>query len=463
MKKTIAYMRCSTDERRQDTAHQRHSIEAFALAHNLTIDDFYEEYISAYKTSINEREEIQKVKQMALNGELEALIVFEQSRLARNMVDAISILDTFTRCNVKVYSVKDGKCINQNDIDKLMNAFTSYFSEQASRDTSTRIKSQKKMAKDEGLYLGGPVLFGFKVNDNNKVVVDEDLQPIIIEAYKRYINKGCSAAMEYLAMYTQRYKVNQTLLQYMSNPRLSEIVGDELYNQFMNIKAARATHNNDTVNKVDSKSREPELVEGLIYHECGGRLTAEYVRGKLTYRCKRCKVNHVKDMKKNFSGTALTNNIENEVLKILNELDKDKLISQYEKDNKRNTEAIDKQIKHTESEVKHKEKDLAKANENLQKLIVSNIDISSLEVVSQTIDAMAQSLNKLKDELEELKKSKAIEDHKLAHKEALVDQLLDFKYLYARGTKEQQRAIMTQLINRIEIRDTDDFSVYFKI
>ena len=113
--------------------------------------------------------------------------------------------------------------------------------------------------------------------------------------------------------------------------------------------------------------------------------------------------------------------------------------------------------------MKHKEKDLAKANENLQKLIVSNIDISSLEVVSQTIDAMAQSLNKLKDELEELKKSRAIEDHKLAHKEALVDQLLDFKYLYARGTKEQQRAIMTQLINRIEVRNTDDFTIYFKL
>lgn len=460
MKKTIAYMRCSTDERRQDTAHQRHSIEAFALAHNLTIDEFYEEYISAYKTSINEREEIQKIKQMALDGELEALIVFEQSRIARSMVDAISILDTFTRCNVKVYSVKDGKCINQNDLDKLMNAFTSYFSEQASRDTSARIKSQKKMAKEQGLYLGGPVLFGFKVDDNNRVVVDEDLRPIIIETYKRYINKGCSAAMEYLAMYTQRYKINQTMLQYMSNPRLSEIVGDELYNQFMTLKANRATHNNDTVSKA---YREPELVEGLIYHQCGGKLTVDYVRGKLTYRCKRCKVNHVKDMKKNFSGSALTNNIENEVLKILNELDKDKLVSQYEKDNKRNTEAIDKQIKHTESEVKHKEKDLAKANENLQKLIVSNIDISSLEVVSQTIDAMAQSLNELKDELEELKRSKAIEDHKLAHKEALVDQLLDFKFLYARGTKEQQRAIMTQLIDKIEVRDSDDFTIYFKL
>lgn len=458
MKKTVAYMRCSTDDNRQDTAHQKNSIEAFALAHNLTIDEYYEEYISAYKTSIEDREEIQKIKQLAINGELEALIVFEQSRLARNMVDAISILDTLTRCNVKVYSVKDGKCINQNDLDKLMNAFTSYFSEQASRDTSARVKSAKKMARERGEFLGGPLPYGFKVI-NNKVVVDEDLRPIIIETYNKYINEGCRAAMDYLGMYTHRYSVNATMLQYLRNPKMVEIAGEELYNQFMDIKSTRNTHSNDTVNKA---YKDPELLEGLLYHQCGGRLCADYCRGKLLYRCRRCKTNRVKDMKKNFSGAILTKNIEDGVLEVLDELDKDKLISQYEKENRSNTEAIDKQIKHTELEVKHKEKDLKKANEKLQKLLISDMPLSSIEVITHTINAMEASLKKLKEELEQLKKNKAIEDHKLAHKEALVDQLLDFKYLYARGTKEQQRAILTQIIDKIVVRDLDDFSIYFK-
>lgn len=458
MKKTVAYMRCSTDETRQDTAHQKSSIEAFALAHNLTVDEYYEEYVSAFKTSIEEREEIQKIKRMAINGELKALIIFEQSRLARNMVDAISILDTFTRCNVKVYSVKDGKCINQNDLDKLMNAFTSYFSEQASRDTSARVKSAKKLAKERGEFLGGPILYGFKVVDN-KVVVDEDLIPIITETYHKYINEGCRAAMDYLGIYTQRYNVNQTMLQYLRNPRMIDIVGEELYNQFMDIKATRNTHTNTTVNK---GYRDPELIEGLIYHECGGRLTIDHCRGKLIYRCRRCKTNRVKDMKKNFSGDILTKNIEESVLEVLEELDKDKLVKQYEKENRRNTEAIEKQIKHTESEVSHKEKDLNKAKEKLQKLLISDISLSSIEIITNTINAMEASLSKLRDELEQLKKSKALEDHKLAHKEALVDQLLDFKYLYSKGTKKQQRAIMEQIIDKIVVRDTDDFSIYFK-
>lgn len=459
-KKTIAYMRCSTNESRQDTAHQRHSIEAFAAAHNLIVDDYYEEYISAYKTSIDDREEIQKIKHMAINGEIEALIVFEQSRLARNMVDAISILDTFTRCNVKVYSVKDGKCINQNDIDKLMNAFTSYFSEQASRDTSARIKSQKKLAKDRGLYLGGRLPYGFKVNENKKVVVDEDLQPIIIEVYNKYINEGCGAAMDYLSTYTDRYKVNATMLQYMANKRMINIVGEDLYNQFMDLKSSRYTCSNDTINK---GYRGCELIEGLVYHECGGRLTREMNKGYLTYRCKRCKTKHVKNVRKSFGSAKLTKNIENEVLKMLDELDKDELILHYEKDNKRNIEAIDKQIKRIESDVKHKEKELKSANDKLQKLLISDTSLSSIEIIANTIKAMEAALSKTKEELEQLKKSRAIEDVKLTHKEALVEQLLDFKYLYARGTKEQQRAIMEQLIDKIVVRDVDDFDIYFKL
>ena len=101
-KKTVGYLRASTNDQRQDVSHQKASIERFAKANNIVIDDWYSEYVSAYSTSIDDRDEIQKIKQLAISGQLDTLIIFEQSRLARNMVDAISILDTFTRCNVKI-------------------------------------------------------------------------------------------------------------------------------------------------------------------------------------------------------------------------------------------------------------------------------------------------------------------------------------------------------------------------
>ena len=454
MKKTIAYMRASTNEERQDTAHQRRSIERFAESNGFTIDEWYEEYISAYKTSIDNREQIQKVKELAIMGQIENLIIFESSRLARNMTDQISIMDTFTRCNVKVYSVKDGRCINQNDIDKLMNAFMSYFNEASSRDTSARIKSQKRLAKEKGLWLGGKVLYGYKIV-NNEEVIDEDAQPIIIETYKRYINQGARAAMDYLANYTDRYSVNSTLLQYMRNPKLEAVVGSQLYNKFMQEKSLRSTNNNNTVKTFRSQ----EKLEGLLYHTCGGKLTVDYDRGKLRYVCKKCKKEHA-PIKKTFTGYKLTNNIEEGVLEVLNSLDKDELTRKYESESREKLNAIHRQIKSVSSHIRTKESDINKANKNLEKLLINAIDPSVLNVLVETIKSMEESLDRLRAEYNQLKQEAALEEMKISEKEDLIDSLLDFKYLYTKGTYEQQKAILQRLIDKVIVTDTDDFAMY---
>ena len=75
---------------------------------------------------------------------------------------------------------------------------------------------------------------------------------------------------------------------------------------------------------------------------------------------------------------------------------------------------------------------------------------------------MNQSLEKLKAELKQLNIDKKLEEHKLEHQESLIDQLLDFKYLYSKGTKEQKRAILIQIIDKIIVRDNDNFTIFFK-
>ena len=62
-------MRASTSEERQDISHQRYSIDKFAKANNHHIDREFSEYVSAYKTKANEREELMKVKQLCLEIE----------------------------------------------------------------------------------------------------------------------------------------------------------------------------------------------------------------------------------------------------------------------------------------------------------------------------------------------------------------------------------------------------------
>lgn len=454
MKKTVAYLRASTND--QDTAHQKSSIIRFAESNNLVIDDWYEEYISGYRTSIEDREKIQKVKELALNGELSNLIIFEQSRLARNMSDGIGILDTFTRCNVKVYSVKDNRCINQNELDKLMNAFQSFFSEQSSRDTSLRIKSAKKLQKEKGEWMGGKIPFGFTVKDK-KLMVDKDKIDIVKELYHIYCTQGCREAIDFLSDYDDRYKVNYTMLHLLENPIMIQIVGQDIYNDFMTIKQSR--HNEGSVRT----NRSTVKLEGLLFHdECGGKLTIDYDRGQIRFRCRRCKEKRA-TIKKTFSGKRLIENVEHEIISLLDNLDRDKLVDQYNKDSNRKTNLLHMQIERTEKALRDKKKELAKAESNMQKLLVTDMDLSVIEITSGIIKQMKETIAELTEELDTKRKELEAEKLRADKIDESVDNLLDFRYLYRHGNNEQQKIILGQLIEKIVVRDIDDFDIYLNI
>ena len=456
-KMTIGYLRASTNEQRQDVEHQKRSIEKYAKANDMKVDKWFSEYVSAYSTSINDREQIQEVKRLAEENRIENLLVFETSRLARNMEDGLNVLDFFSMHNVKVYSIKDNKCINKEQIDKLFNAIQMFFNEQASRDTSARVKSAKRLARERGEWLGGKIPYGFKV-ENKKLIIDESKRDIVAELYKTYANLGCRRAIDYLSAYTDRYTVNQTLLQYMSNPVMVQIVGQDVYNQFMNTKSNRSSEGTVKTNKSIVK------LEGLLFHdECGGKLTIDYNRGKLVFRCRKCKHKRTVTAKKSFSGDKLIANVEHRVMDLLNGLDRDKLIAKYNEVSNHKADLLKMQIERTEKALRDKKSELTKAQSNMQKLLVSDMDLSVIEITATLIKQMESLIEQLTDDLDKKKNELKAEELTSNRSEELVDKLLDFKYLYRHGSIEQQKIILNQLIDKIVVRDTDDFDIYLNI
>lgn len=457
MKLTIGYLRASTNEQKQDVEHQKRSIEKYAKANNLKVDKWYSEYISAFSTSIDDREQINEIKKLAEENKVENLLVFESSRLARNMEDGLNVLDFFSMHNVRVFSVKDGKCINKEQIDKLFNAIQMYFNEQASRDTSARVKSAKRLAKEQGLWLGGKIPYGFTIEDK-RLVVDESLTEVVKTLYRTYMSNGCRSAIDYLSQYTDRYNVNQTLLQYMSNPIMIQIVGEDVYDKFMSAKSSRNNEGAVKTNRTNIK------LEGLLFHdECGGKLSIDYNRGKLVFRCRKCK--HIKSVsvKKSFAGDRLTANIESKIVELLNGLDKDKLLDKYNKESNSKITLLKMQIERTEKALVQKKKELVKAQSNIKKLLVSDVDISLIEVSGTIAKQMETLIETLESELEDKKKRLAKEQSRTDRREDLVDSLLDFKYLYEKGNVEQQKIILNQLIEKVVVRDTDDFDIYLNL
>lgn len=456
MKLTIGYLRASTNEQKQDVEHQKRSIEKYAKANNMKVDKWYSEYISAFSTSIDDREQINEIKKLAEENKVENLLIFESSRLARNMEDGLNVLDFFSMHNVRVFSVKDGKCINKEQIDKLFNAIQMYFNEQASRDTSARVKSAKRLAKEQGLWLGGKIPYGFTIEDK-RLVVDKEKEPIVKTLYNTYITHGCKEAISYLSDYTDMYNINQTLLQYMAKPIMVQIVGQDVYDEFMTIKSSRNNEGTVRTNKSNVK------LEGLLFHECGGKLSIDYNRGKLVFRCRKCKLNKAVSVKKSFSGDRLTDNIESKIVELLNGLDKDKLLDKYNKESNSKITLLKMQIERTEKALNQKKKELVKAQSNIKKLLVSDVDISLIEVSGTIAKQMEKFIETLESELEDKKKRLAKEQSRTDRREDLVDSLLDFKYLYEKGNVEQQKIILNQLIEKVVVRDTDDFDIYLNL
>ena len=456
-KLTVGYLRASTNEQRQDVEHQKRSIKQYAKANNMEVDMWFSEYISAFSTSIDDREKIQEVKKLAEENRIENLLVFETSRLSRNFEDGLNVIDFFTMHNVKIWSVKDNKCINRDQIDKLFNAIQMFFNEQSSRDTSARVKSQKALARSKGEFTGGPIPYGFTIKDK-KLVVDEGKRDIVLELYRIYINKGSRDSMDYLSSYTSKYNVNQTLLQYMRNPLMVQIVGQDTYDRFMTIKSSR--NNDGTVRTNKSQVK----LEGLLFHdECGGKLSIDYNRGKLVFRCRKCKHKRTITVKKSFSGEKLIKNVEDKVMDLLNNLDRDKLIAKYNETANHKINLLKAQIERTEKALNDKNKELIKAQNNLKKLRVSDMDLSLIDITASLIKQMEGLIEQLTDDLDKKKKEVAAEELKNERSEELVDSLLDFKNLYKHGTVEQQKIILNQLIDKIVVRDIDDFDIYLNI
>jgi DNA invertase Pin-like site-specific DNA recombinase len=199
--KVIGYIRVSTDK--QDLDKQNHLLLEYAHTHKMLIDEFIEIEVSSRKNAKERR--IDELVAKLNTGD--TLIVAELSRLGRNMLETLNIINQLSETGVKIIFVRQPELSTTGSHAKLLLAIYSYFAEAEREYISLRTKQGLAAAKAKGQLLGRPkgsknkirvldphrdqinafLRLGLNLAAIRKIINSQLDQPITYNSYKYYV------------------------------------------------------------------------------------------------------------------------------------------------------------------------------------------------------------------------------------------------------------------------------------
>lgn len=170
------YTRVSTEL--QNTENQKHEIQTFAKLQKIKVDKWVDEVISSRK-SLKERQ-LGKLLKHLKKGDI--LIASELSRLGRNLLEIMGILQQCLEKDCQIWTLKENYKLGA-DIQSKVLAFAFSLAAEIERQLiSQRTKESLKRIKDEGKHLGRPHGFSYKKLDSKKDKIKELLNKQVSKA-----------------------------------------------------------------------------------------------------------------------------------------------------------------------------------------------------------------------------------------------------------------------------------------
>lgn len=191
MMKAIVFSRVSTMI--QDLEQQEQVLLQTARADGFKDEDIISisEHESAVKNDISERLGLSKAKQAIETQDVKVIYAFELSRIARRL-DVFYDFRKFLidhKVQLKIVNPKVQLLTEDGEIDENFSLVFSIFAslaEQEARLMQARFKRGKQKLREQNLFTGGKVCFGYTVNKDKEFVINEEERDIVVRIFKMY-------------------------------------------------------------------------------------------------------------------------------------------------------------------------------------------------------------------------------------------------------------------------------------
>lgn len=148
--RNVGYIRVSTEQ--QDAEKQKHLLLEYAHNHKIIIHEFISVEISSRKSPKDRK--IDLLRKTLQSGD--QLLIAELSRLGRNMLETINIIEQLSQDGIKINFVRQPELSTTGQHAKLLLAIYSYFAESEREFISIRTKQGLAAVKARGIKLGRP-------------------------------------------------------------------------------------------------------------------------------------------------------------------------------------------------------------------------------------------------------------------------------------------------------------------
>lgn len=497
-----------TEDNEADIPMQRIKCHRFAeeMGWNI-VYEFQEDGISGHKVRAENRDKIQKVKELAKQGKFDIFLVFMFDRIGRIADETPFVVEWLVNAGIRVWSTQEGEQRIETHTDKLMNYIRFWQADGESQKTSIRTSTRMGQITEEGHFTGGVCPYGYRLVKKgrtnkkglelNELEINEDEAPVIRMMFDKYVSEGYGP--QRMANHLRDLNVKNrdgknwhpaTIRGILRNltytgvlrsgnsrsPLIPElqIITPEVFERAQEIIRQRSGKYEET-RTVPRKATGNGLLTGIVFcGHCGARLcivTSNQSRPRadgtdairMRYTCQTKTRRHEEcDGQTGYTAhivDGMIDDLVHSVFQRLGCLSQTEIVQRAYKKRASEKQSLARRL---QREVSKTEKDLQNLQNEILKALAGE-SAFSVDLLGKMLKEQEAKLSAQQEELTTAQAEAETETAFINDMERRYNQFVEWAYLYDTASMETKRMIITQLFTHIEVCRGYKLKVEFSI